>query len=396
MSRPRTLPAPPHPEEDRRIAAALAGDRQALAEALPRMAAGGHGARLPILLARAAATAEPPLPVPDGLRTLRTRVAAIWLLIERDLADFGRALAAAEVPWAPFKGADVATRLYEDPTLRAMSDIDLLVPERDYHRARTALEADGWRNAAPGPRFDRYVEQEGSAWTASRPGSPLPVELHLRLWGFVPEGLGDALLLRSEADPALGATARRLRLADAFVLAAVHPWLHLPPRSLANWWELWRFLEVGGRDLVDAAAALTEDHGLHLPVLLSAAQVAALWDEPLAAGLAERLTRGLGPAERFVARRALDRPPNRVPIEWVAGARLLARRPSRSGAKPLYRRLWAHPGIVERLTPEGWSWPRRRVVHVLQCAGLLPRPRADWWRAPTHGHRAPGPRHRDS
>lgn len=396
MSRPRGLPPPPHAEGDRRIAAALAGDREALAEALSEMADGGHGARLPILLARAAATAEPPVPVPDGLRALRTRVAAFWLLIERDLADFGRALAAAEVPWAPFKGADVARRVYGDPTLRAMSDVDLLVRERDYRRAKAALEADGWTNAAPGPRFDRYVEEEGSAWTAGRPGSPLPVELHLRLWGFVPEGLGDTLLERSTADPALGATARRLRLADAFVLAAVHPWLHLPPRSLANWWELRRFLAVGGPGLADEAAAFTEDHGLHLPVLLSAAQVAALWDEPLAAGLAERLVGRLGAAERFAARRALGRPPNRVPIEWVAGARLVSGRRSRSGIKPLYRRLWAHPGIVERLTPERWSWPRRRTVHVLQCAGLLPRPRADWWRAPTHGHRAPGPRHDDS
>lgn len=391
MTRASGFPTPPHPDEDRRIADALAGDPGALAEVVPRSAEGGHGARLPLLLARAAATAEPPVPVPDGLRALRARVAAKWLLVERDLEGFGRALAAAEVPWAPFKGADVASRLYGDPTVRAMSDVDLLVSERDYPRARAALEAEGWQNAAPGPRFDRYVEEEGSAWTAERPGSPLPVELHLRLWGFVPEGLGDRFLARSEPDPALGATARRLRLADAFVLAAVHPWLHLPPRSLANWWELRRFLAVGGPELVDEAAGITEDYGLHLPVLLSAAQVAALWREPLAAGLAARMASGLHAAERFAARRALGRAPNRVPIEWVAGARRVAGRPSRSGWKPLYRRLWAHPGIVERLTPEEWSWPRRRTVHVLQCAGLLPRPRADWWRAPTHGHRAPRP-----
>lgn len=374
---------------DRRIAAALAGDREALAEALPAYDPGRRGARLGVLLAHRAARAEPPVPVPAPVRALRKRVAATWVMIERDLAGFGRALGSAGIRWAPFKGADVARRLYDDPGLRAMTDLDLLVRERDYRRARAALESDGWRNAVPGPRFDRYVEEEGSAWTAARDASPLVLELHLRLWGFVPDGLGDEILDRSEPDPALGPTARRPRLADAFVLAAVHPWLHLPPRSPANWWELHRFLAVGGGAMADAAAAWTEEHDLHLPVHLSAAQVADLWDDPLAAALAERLAGGLRRSERVAARRARARHPDGVSIEWVAAARLFARRPSRSGLTPVWRRFWAHPGIVERLTPERWSWPRRRAVHVLQCLGLLPRPRSDWWRAPTHGHRAP-------
>jgi hypothetical protein len=379
------------PERDPRIAAALAGDREALAEVLPGFDPSRRGARLGVLLAHRAARADPPVAVPDPLRALRKRVAATWIMIERDLADLGRVLGDAGVGWAPFKGADVARRLYPDPGLRAMTDIDLLVRERDYRRAREALEADGWTNAAPGARFDRYVEEEGSAWTGSRPGSPLVLELHLRFWGFVPDGLGDAILERAEPWAPDGPSARRLRLADAFVLAAVHPWLHLPPRSLANWWELHRFLDVGGPELADEAAELTEAHGLHLPVHLSAARVAELWDGPpaaLASRLARRLAGGLRRSERFTARRARARHPDRVPIEWVAAARLLARRPSRSGLAPVWRRIWAHPGIVERLTPERWSWPRRRAVHVLQCLGLLPRPRADWWRAPTHGHRA--------
>jgi hypothetical protein len=378
-------------KQDRRIAAALAGDGRALAEVLPGFDPGRRGARLAVLLAHQAARSGPPIPIPDPLRALRKRVAATWLMVERDLSDLGRALGGAKVDWAPFKGADVARRLYPDSALRAMTDVDLLVRERDYRRARAALEADGWVNAAPGPRFDRYVEEEGSAWTAERSGSPLVLELHLRLWGFVPDALGDEILERAERFPADGPTARRLRPADAFVLAAVHPWLHLPPRSVANWWELHRFLAAGGPELADGAAELAEAHGLHLPVHLSAGRVAELWDDPpaaLAGRLAERLADGLRRSERFAARRARSRHPDRVPIEWVAAARLLARRPSRSGFTPLLRRIWAHPGIVERLTPERWSWPRRRAVHVLQCLGLLPRPRADWWRAPTHGHRA--------
>lgn len=386
------LPPVPFPERDRRLAAALAGDREALAAVLADPDSGLSSARLQVLLARTAEDAEPPLAVPAAVRALRARTAATWMLVERDLQDLGAALGAAGVPWAPIKGADVATRhdpsLYGDPTGRAMTDIDLLVPEAAYRRAREALEADGWVNRAPGARFERYVQEEGSAWTGGRAGSPLVVELHLRLWGFVPEGMGDELVERAGVDPALGPTARRLRLADAFLLAAVHPWLHLPPRSLANWWELHRMAELGGSRLIEEVAAATRRWGLELPVLLSSAQVAALWPGGGGERLVERLRGRLRRSERFAARRALSRPPGEASIELVAAARLFAGRPSRSGGKPIVRRVWAHPGIVERLTPEGWSWPRRRAVHVLQCLGLLPAPRADWWRAPTHGHRA--------
>lgn len=387
------VPEVPFPAADRRLAAALEGDRGALASALAAWGEGRPSPRVGALLARRAQEADPPLPLPARLRALRARAAATWVLVERDLRGLGTALGAAGVPWAPIKGADVATRsaprLYGDPAERTMTDLDLLVPEADYRRAREALEADGWTNRAPGARFERYVEEEGSAWTGGREGSPLVVELHLRLWGFVPDGLGDALLDRADADRSLGPTARRLRLADAFLLAAVHPWLHLPPRSLANWWEVHRLAEVGGEPLAEEAAGEARRWGLELPVVLSAAQVAALWPGGVGSDVAERVWGGLRWSERPAARRALSKPPSEVSIELVAAARLLAGRPSRSGAKPLLRRFWAHPGIVERLTPERWSWPRRRAVHLLQCLGILRAPRADWWRAPTHGHRAP-------
>ncbi|HUP43591.1 MAG TPA: nucleotidyltransferase family protein [Thermoanaerobaculia bacterium] len=389
--------AVPFSGEERRCAAALAGDRDALLEVLAGQekdpsAFLATGARLPAALAHRAASADPPIPLPPGLRARLARAAAIWVLAERTLEDLGACLGAAEVAWAPIKGADVATRVYPDPAVRPMTDLDLLVPEASFREARRAVEASGWRSAVPGPRFERYVEEEGSAWTAAREGAPLPVELHFRLWGFVPAGLGDALLERAAADPSLGATGRRLRLADAFLLAAVHPWLHLPPRSLANWWELHLLAEAGGAELAGEVADQARRWGLQLPVVLSAAQVATLWrDSPAgrtAATLVAELGAGLRRSERLAARRALARHPGSVSIELLAIARRLAGRPSRSGWRPVLRRFWAHPGIVERLTPEAWSWPRRRAVHLLRCLGVLRTSRADPWRAPTHGHRA--------
>ncbi len=394
MSPRRERRREPFSEAERLTAAAMTGDPLALEEAIRRVASGELaveeiGARAAVLLAHRAARAEPSLEPPLPLRSLRARAAALWLLIERSLRSLGGALAAADVSWAPIKGADLATCVYAAPDLRPMADVDLLVREAEYPAARRALERAGWTSGVPGDRFDRFVAEEGSAWTAVHEALPLPVELHLRLWGFAPAGLGDALLARAAPDPELGPAGRRLRLADAFVLAALHPWLHLPPRRLGGWWEVRAILEAGGEALVPEILAVAGETGLELPVLLSAAQVETLWDDPRATALRGLLTPRLRAAERAAAHRALRRSPNETSIERLALARLLAGRSSRSGLRPIYRRLWAHPGIVERLTPAAWSWPRRRAVHVLQCLHLLPAPRADWWRAPTHGHRAP-------
>lgn len=380
-------------DDERVTAAAMAGDPAALPEVVGALASGRltverMGARAALVIAHRAASADPPLDLPPPLRALRARSAALWILIERLLETVATALGSAGVAWAPFKGGDLATRIHPDPALRPMSDVDLLVEEGGYRRAREALEASGWESAAPGPRFDRYVEEEGSAWTATHPEFPVPLELHLRLWGFVPDGLGDTLLARAEPDPAFGPTGRRLRWADAFLVSAVHPWLHLPPRKSSGWWEVRELLVQGGAEGVAEIRAVAAESELELPVALSAARVAVLWGTPEATRLADALAPALRRPECALVRWAGRRTPDELSIERLALARLLAGRASRSGLLPVVRRIWAHPGIVERLTPEEWSWPRRRLVHVLQCLRVLPAARADWWRAPTHGRRA--------
>lgn len=371
----------------------MAGEPAALADTVGALGSGrltleGIGTRAAILIAHRAATAEPPLDLPPVLRPLRARAAALAIMVERLLGDVAAALGEAGVPWSPFKGGDLATRIYPDPSLRPMTDVDLLVYERDYRRARHALEGGGWRSVVAGRRFERYVEEEGSAWIAGHPAFPVPIELHLRLWGFVPEGSGGTLLDSAAPDRSLGPTGRRLRAADACLLSTVHPWLHLPPRRLSAWWEARETLAAGGESMVPEVRDRASELGLQLPVLLSALQVEALWGDPRASALVGSLEAPLRPPERAALRRVRGRQADDVSIERLAVARLLSGRASRSGLLPILRRIWAHPGIVERLTPEDWSWPRRRLVHVLQCAGLLPAPRADWWRAPTHGPRA--------
>ena len=69
----------------------------------------------------------------------------------RALAAFGEvdrihaALAAAGIPCVPFKGADLARRVYPDAAMRPFEDLDLLVPERDLAKARHVMQGLGYR-----------------------------------------------------------------------------------------------------------------------------------------------------------------------------------------------------------------------------------------------------------
>jgi hypothetical protein len=78
-----------------------------------------------------------------------------------------------------FKGPALAWSLYETPGLRSMSDLDLLVPERDVSRAVGVLLSDGYRRADPniGLRFF----SGGGQLDFRRADGELAVDLHWRL-----------------------------------------------------------------------------------------------------------------------------------------------------------------------------------------------------------------------
>lgn len=73
-----------------------------------------------------------------------TRERATALRWAGGLDRVSRAMAAAGVPAAIFKGADLSFHVYPEPGLRRMADIDVLVPLTDLARARAALEAIGF------------------------------------------------------------------------------------------------------------------------------------------------------------------------------------------------------------------------------------------------------------
>ena len=343
------------------LAAALAGDREALA-ALAADPAAAELARIhrvgPALALRARRLGIAGAAAESWHRAL-IGVAAHRLHIEDRLRGLGAALGGAGVPWLPLKGCDLGARVYRNPEERPVGDIDMLVPRAELPRVQAALRAIGWRGLSESPRMERYLRDEGYAWQA-QDSAGLLLEVHVRLWGIVPAGLGAALIAAAVPDPALGPSGRRLPLAHAWLVAAVHSWLNPPPRPLLSWWDLER-IAAAEPAVGEEAARLAEEWDLQLPAGLAAAQTARLWPSEPNRAIAERLLAGLRPLERLAARRG-----EAVGLRTIVLGRLLSGRKSRAGWRSLPRQVWAHPGIVEQETGAGRSWPARRIEHVLR------------------------------
>ena len=225
----------------------------------------------------------------------------------------------------------------------------------DLEAARRALERTGWRATSTDSRAERFLHEEGYNWKALGPQKVL-LELHYRLWGSVPTELGPAVLERSDPAPELGASARRLNWADAYLVGAAHFWVTPPPRPLVYWRDQYLLLSQGGDSVGHEVARAAAELGLQLPVGLVARGVARIFGDDANAGVAEQLLADLRPAERLVARRAERGAGADLPLGALVLARLLSGRPSRMGWKAVWRRIWAHPGVVEQHTNPGRPW----------------------------------------
>ncbi|MEM8961602.1 MAG: nucleotidyltransferase family protein, partial [Acidobacteriota bacterium] len=348
------------------LARALDGDADALgtlAHAPERIK--GHR----IASALAARARAVGVELPAAWQQTRYRAAAHHLLLDAALSGAARELERAGVSFAPIKGSDLAHRIYASPDERPSGDVDLLIDAAGFEAARQGLLDAGWRAVTDDPLTERYLRDEGYAWQATGRDDVL-LELHVRLWGMVPEALGASLLNEASDAPDIASTARRLTLAGAFVLAAVHTWLEPPPRPMLRWWELERLCAHGEKtehDLVTPVLELCERFDLSFPVGLACRVSATLWprNETLIT-LASRLEESYAWSERRVLAHADRSGIERTPLGSIVLARLLAGRDSRAGWRSVWRRLWPHPAIVARATPNTWTWPRRRAASLWQ------------------------------
>ncbi len=344
---------------ERRLALALDGDPQALetlaADDAESALARHH--RIGGALYLRARRFGLETPAVAAWHRLTLAVAAHHLRLQAMVEEVAGRLTDAGVTWLPLKGYDLATRLYDAPEERPTGDLDLLIPPERLDDAVRALRADGWQALYQGPRNRSFLAEEGYAWMAVKAPHPL-LEVHFRLWGMVPEHFETAIFERSRPDPALPAGGRRLTLADAYLVAAVHTWLS--PRYLVAWWDLARLSERLTPEEIGDVVRQAEAWDLQLPVMLAAEVSAALWGRQGCRTIHRRLAGELRLPERWLAARA-RRSLTTLSLASLQAARLLAGRRSRQRLKGPWRRIWPHPGIVERATPDEWPWLARRL-----------------------------------
>ncbi|HET7747687.1 MAG TPA: nucleotidyltransferase family protein [Vicinamibacteria bacterium] len=192
------------------------------------------------------------LPAPlSGFLQSRRAVARVLDAQSDRLARAAEAVAATlgREPFVFLKGTDYGRRLYGDPRLRPMQDIDVLVPIERYSAACRLLEERGLQTVFPGTPATRdwsYYQR------AFRDGDVI-VEVH-QTFLQSPRHRVDyrGLWERIEREPETG----RLRLADVDALAyhAVNLGADLLGRRLVRYVDLWMLVHLRPGIVVEAAA----------------------------------------------------------------------------------------------------------------------------------------------
>lgn len=107
--------------------------------------------------------------------------------VEGFVDEIAAALSAERIAVILLKGAALLRTLYDDPALRRVSDIDLLVDARDLDRAGAQLRTLGLRSAGYGQEQRRGPLCHMHACYARPTLQSIPVELHWRLFeGYQP------------------------------------------------------------------------------------------------------------------------------------------------------------------------------------------------------------------
>ena len=298
--------------------------------------------------------------------------ATSWLLVAEAARHVFAALAATGFRWVPIKGFDVGTRFYPSREERPLSDLDVLVERAGLEASRAALTASGWTSRETSPLAQRFVAEEGYTYHYSGfDSTTLPtslVEIHFRLWGMVPEGLEVEILEAARLEPGDSVSCLRVDPVHAYVVAATHGWTRTPPHDLVDWRDLERISSTVGWTRARSSPAAVIDcarrWSLELPVCLSAQVAARVWPGSVHGEIARALEPTLRPIERRQLRRLREEGLDAMTVSRVVLARLLAGRSSRAGWRSVWRRVWAHPGVVELETSDDLSWSRRRWDHL--------------------------------
>lgn len=364
--------APAFDRWQRTVADAAAGDAGAVA----RLAASPDDSRAAVAASRMggilysrALACEVDGPAVEEWGLVARSTAIRRMLLDQALFEVGGILDDAGVPWLPLKGMGLPEGTYERLEERPTSDLDLLVAPADFERAAGALREAGWTAVNSDPMAWQWTLEDGYNWQAV--GTlPVVLELHFRLWGSITETFVLDLLRRTHAAPARGREALAIAPPDAAIIAAVHVWQTPVPRPLLFLWDLHRLVDhVLDQEGREALVSWGCQAGLQIYLALSLLCVTRLWPSEVNAALAHRCVGATRRFERRLLRRAAGRDWDRISLGHIVGARLLDRRPSRTGWRAPLRSVWPHPGLLATRYPDIPGRVRRRLRFLVSAAG---------------------------
>jgi len=264
-------------------------------------AAEQHGME-PLVLAHIERTG---LSIPDDLRSRlvarRTQHAHAGAVRARVVADVGRAMAQAEVPFLVLKGAALAHKVYGDPRHRPMRDVDLLIRKADAERALDVLTRCGFKPGGTAIPSNHHHLQEMARTTE---GATVTIELHHELMvrtPFVEARDYDDLIGRSQSFDWNGRSFQTLGCEDmlwhvhahAFVINTLRPGAIrlLSVSDLVHATEAWI-------DRIDWAQLQRQDGGRLLRAL-QVLQDLVPWSPHVAAVLSEQAGRPATPVRAY-------------------------------------------------------------------------------------------------
>lgn len=148
-------------------------------------------------------------------------------LAHASVDEVGAVLSSEQIPVILMKGAALLRTLYDDQGLRPLCDVDLLVDERDVHRADTQLQARGMKLPVSEEVGSRCHYSLVYCWQHPR---TVPVELHWRIFERYRPYIFDLDAVRAQARPLPGMPPNVLVMAPEHELA--HLCLHLDRHAI--------------------------------------------------------------------------------------------------------------------------------------------------------------------
>jgi hypothetical protein len=134
-------------------------------------------------------------------------------LLEEALQHSVEAFRKNNIPVIVVKGMDLANRIYPNPTLRSMTDIDLLVPAELYAIAIEVLLKNGYRQF-------QEVFSNSFRGTLARKENPVYIDLHQKLLSDDTDEELKNYFISSEIDPKTGVNI--LNINDCFIYTLRH------------------------------------------------------------------------------------------------------------------------------------------------------------------------------